>query len=153
MKDIEKKLIEEKFKDYLEDSNDLLILKSDRALKDNFEYHSIDYDKRFESLNCNTVQFFEPNKSINSLGIVVNFYEILGKQYALIKKFKQDNKESFFKLLSLECSKHIDKFFQIGSISDEYSLIELNFFFKRCILINLGDKVMISIIDYLNEND
>ncbi|CAF0947297.1 unnamed protein product [Brachionus calyciflorus] len=131
---------------------DDLILKSERATINYVEYHTFSYDKRFESQNCSIIKYLQNDGQLK-FGIIINFYEISNTKLGLIKKFKQKEKDSFFDLLNYECSKHIDRFFQIGEITDELCLIDLKSILGKCVLIEFGDEFMISTIDYLTEDD
>ncbi|CAF0736502.1 unnamed protein product [Brachionus calyciflorus] len=132
-------------------SNNIIIFKSNRAINKKLEYHSIDYDRKFESLNNHLIQFSV--KKENLYGSIVDFYSINEFQMVLVKKFEQKKKDVFFKNFSSECSKNIDKFFQIGEFLEELTLISLDSIERRCLSVRVEEDVIITPISNLLECD
>ena len=110
------------------------ILLSHSAYINSKEYHSYDYDKKIESLNCNTIEYKNKENSNLHYGIIRNLFSIDDKGYCCVQKFFKDDNNYFFRNLHNLVYKHIDKFFILVSLTDEYELVEWNLITRRCIL-------------------
>ena len=67
-------------------------------------------------------------------GIIRNLFSIDDKGYCCVQKFFKDDNNYFFRNLHNLVYKHIDKFFILVSLTDEYELVEWNLITRRCIL-------------------
>ena len=106
---------------------------SQRAFINDKDYHSLDYDLNFETMNCNTIEYNHNNSIDKNYGIIDKFFFLNGKHYLIINKLEK--KSIKIKGLSKLCTKHSDKFFLTMRLSNEYEMIEFRHVNRRCILI------------------
>jgi hypothetical protein len=133
------------------------ILVSDRALINSKEFHSLAYDNNFEALNCHTIEFKTKNEDFLYYGIIENFFNLSGKGFCLVKKFSLNPRDTFFSKLNKLVLNHIDKFFLLVTMTDEYELVEWDLITRRCILMNYTNngkkEIMLSPCNDLSECD
>ena len=107
------------------------IFVSNRALINNIEYHTINYDNGFNTINCNTIQFKYKNNT--HYCTIVNFFSFIDKNYVIVKKFIKKSTNNIHKNLNKLCQKHIDKFFIHVVDSDEHLVINFSSSIERVI--------------------
>ena len=133
------------------------ILVSQRAFINSKEFHTFSYDSNFEALDCNTIEYKNKNDDTIMYGIIENFLLISNKGYCIVKMFARTCHDSFFKSLDKLVLKHIDKFFLLVSLTDQYELVEWDLITKRCILMQYSNdgkrEIMISPCQNLSECD
>ncbi|CAF0885152.1 unnamed protein product [Brachionus calyciflorus] len=121
------------------------------ALNKTLEYHSFEYDSKFESLCNHLIQYYTKDKYF--FGLITRFFSINDFNLVMIRKFEQKSKDDFFKLLSSKCYKYFDKFFQIGEFDKENILISLDSIFCRSLMVKTDEGDFLTPISYLNESD
>ncbi|RMZ94305.1 hypothetical protein BpHYR1_049116 [Brachionus plicatilis] len=133
--------------------NTEIILYSNRALIQGREYHTFNYDEKFDSTNSHTIEYNERENRKKYFGRILKFIQVRENQFCLVKRYLQINKDSFFKKLSIECAKYIDKFFQIVELTDDSFLVDFLNIKRRCIVMNCEGQMVMSMIDDLEEMD
>jgi hypothetical protein len=115
----------------LTDSN--LIQISQRATINRKEYHTQVYDSAFESLDNNTVEYINLNNEL-SYGTIINFIKLENnKMYCVIKKLNINYDDQLFNSLDSLSFKHVNKFFLMINLTDEYVLVEFKNIKRKCI--------------------
>ena len=142
IKPIEKSIVSLKNHEiYLIKKLDFNIFKKNRNIQvaqvayiESKEFHTMSYDSNFESLDCNTIEY--KNKyDENMYAKIENFFYINNKGYCLVKTFTRAKNDNFINSLDKLVLKHLDKFFLLVILTDQYELIEWDLITRRCILV------------------
>ena len=122
----------------------------ERAIINKREFHTFSYDLKFESLNCNCIQY----ESYGTIlyGYIINFIVFNRINLCIIKKLVKQKFDYFYSSLNEECLKHIDSFFLFVEEAD-HELIEWNQIKRRCIIMNSNGKVILTPCQDLEEPD
>lgn len=114
-------------------------------------FHTLNYDNRFEAQDCHCVEF---EKKLNETlhGIIKNFISFSQIKLCVIQILKRKKRDKSLDKLSKECLKYINKFFLEVETSG-YELVLFSQIKRRCILIQYEDKIMLTPVNDLDEND
>ena len=119
------------------------------------QYHTYDYDKNYETLNCNTIEYIKDNNT--SYGIIQNFLLADEKHFCIIRKFNILVNDSFYNKLDELSLMHINKFFLMVEFSNESEIIECKNIMRRCIFVeylnNKKNEIILMPCCDLNEHD
>ncbi len=100
-------------------------------------------------MNDHTVEFFYNGQ--NFCGIILHLYEINNDYYALIKKL--DLIDLKIATLDSYIQSYLNRYFRLANYSNDHFIVPLLNFTRKCILLNVKDKVYLTyVLDY-HEHD